>query len=131
MPLVYAALPQRGAAFLIDAACLAPLFWAPWQAWPVAATLWFAGFEASPWQATPGKRLLGLRVMEATGRRTGPARAWMRAMLKMGPALLPAPYAAPFYAAAVAGILFHRRRRAWYDLLAGTSVIRPPRGSTV
>ncbi|HRN61615.1 MAG TPA: RDD family protein [Luteimonas sp.] len=44
----------------------------------VLALAWFTLFESSPWQATPGKRLLGLRVVDAAGARVGPARAALR-----------------------------------------------------
>ena len=37
--------------------------------------LYFACFESSSWQATPGKRLLGLRVADLTGARIGFGRA--------------------------------------------------------
>jgi uncharacterized RDD family membrane protein YckC len=33
------------------------------------AILYLCGFEASPWQATPGKRLLGLKVVDGKGNR--------------------------------------------------------------
>jgi uncharacterized RDD family membrane protein YckC len=38
-------------------------------------TLWFAGWEAGPGGATPGKRMLGLRVVTTGGERlAGPGR---------------------------------------------------------
>jgi len=37
--------------------------------------LWFAAFESSGWQATPGKRILGLRVTDLNGSRVSFARA--------------------------------------------------------
>lgn len=42
------------------------------------AALYFIGFEASRWQATPGKRLLGLRVQASDGGRLGLARTGLR-----------------------------------------------------
>ena len=42
------------------------------------ALAWFAGFEASPLQATPGKRALGLRVVDARGARLALGRAALR-----------------------------------------------------
>ncbi|MGJ4730298.1 RDD family protein [Luteimonas sp. SDU101] len=44
----------------------------------VLALAWFAGWEASPAQATPGKRALGLRSCTASGGRIGLARAAAR-----------------------------------------------------
>ncbi len=35
------------------------------------AGLYFIGFEASPWQATPGKRRLGIAVVDLQGARIG------------------------------------------------------------
>src|SRR5690606_33587500 len=42
------------------------------------AVAWFAGFEASPLQATPGKRALGVRVVDARGARLALGRAALR-----------------------------------------------------
>lgn len=44
---------------------------------PVSA--WFAGWEAGRGGATPGKRLLGLRVLTSGGR-----LAWSRSLLRTG-----------------------------------------------
>lgn len=77
--------------------------------------LWFVGFEASSWQATPGKRLLGLRVETLDGRHPGLGRAGLR-----------------FFAAAPSWLLLHLGHamaawrddgRALHDLIAGTRVI--------
>ena len=51
---------------------------------PVA--LYFALWEASPWQATPGKRALGLRVVLVSGGRRVPfGRALLRPAVKLAP----------------------------------------------
>lgn len=64
------------------AAGLSPALWAalwpPVLAFAVLLVSWHAGFEASRWQATPGKRLLGLRVTAADGTRPGRVRAVAR-----------------------------------------------------
>ncbi len=73
MPLKYAAPWKRGAAFLLDAALVAPLALLAPLAGAGALALSGALFEASGWQATPGKRWLGLRVIEAEGRQIGKA----------------------------------------------------------
>ena len=44
----------------------------------VPVTGWFAGWEAGPGGATPGKRLLGLRVLTTDGDRV----AWPRSLLR-------------------------------------------------
>lgn len=82
------------------------------------SALWFVGFEASRWQATPGKRLAGLRVVAADGSRPGLARV-----------------AARFVGGVPSWLLLHlghalaswtRERRALHDLLAGTRVVLAP-----
>jgi uncharacterized RDD family membrane protein YckC len=61
---------------------LGPWLWrATWVSTLVYALVgaaYFAGMEASPWQATLGKRLLGLHVVTRNGRRIGPGRALLR-----------------------------------------------------
>lgn len=42
-------------------------------------------FESSPWQATPGKRLMGLRVYSSEGGRLEPLQAAGRNLVKDGP----------------------------------------------
>jgi uncharacterized RDD family membrane protein YckC len=79
------------------------------------AGLWFVGFERSAWAATPGKRLLGLRVADLASRPVGFGRALARFLagglswltLNLGHAL--------------AG--FRRDHRALHDLVAGTQVL--------
>jgi uncharacterized RDD family membrane protein YckC len=44
-----------------------------------------AAFESSPWQATLGKRLMGLRVYTAEGNRLTPFQAAARNLTKEGP----------------------------------------------
>ena len=45
-------------------------------------TLWFAGWEAGPGGATPGKQVLGLRVVTTGGERLGWPRSLLRTALK-------------------------------------------------
>lgn len=83
--------------------------------------VWFIAFESSRWQATPGKRLLGLQVTDARGGRCGPGRiaarfvagipSWL--LLNLGHAL----------AAWTPG------KRALHDYLAGTRVALAPGAS--
>ena len=78
------------------------------------AALYFIGFEASRWQATPGKRLLGIVVQSEHGGRLGLARTALRFFagslswlsLNLGHAL--------------AG--WRKDGRALHDLLAGARV---------
>jgi uncharacterized RDD family membrane protein YckC len=48
----------------------------------VPVTVWLAGWEASPGGATPGKRLLGLRVLTVSGDRLTWPRSLLRTALK-------------------------------------------------
>jgi uncharacterized RDD family membrane protein YckC len=48
----------------------------------VPVSLWFAGWEATPGGATPGKRLLGLRVLTVGGDRLDWPRSLLRTALK-------------------------------------------------
>lgn len=80
------------------------------------ALAWFAGFEASPLQATPGKRALGLRVVDARGARLALGRAALRHLagtlswlsLNLGHLLAALP----------------PRHQALHDRLAGTRVLQ-------
>jgi uncharacterized RDD family membrane protein YckC len=78
------------------------------------SALYFVAFESSPWQGTPGKRLLGLRVRREDGGVAGPLRATGR-----------------HFAGALSWLLLNlghlvaawrRDKRALHDLLAGTRV---------
>lgn len=79
-----------------------------------ALALWFIGFEASVWQATPGKRLLGLRVERLDGGRPGVARAALR-FIAAGPSWLLLHLGHAMAAWRADG-------RALHDLMAGTRV---------
>jgi len=82
------------------------------------ALAWFAGFEASPRQATPGKQALGLRVADARGAPIGLARAALRHLagtlswlsLNLGHLLAALP----------------PRHQALHDRIAGTRVLQDP-----
>lgn len=80
----------------------------------VLAAAWFIASESSRWQASPGKRLLGLRVTHLTGGRCSPGRIALRfiagipswGLLNLGHAM--------------AG--WRRDKRALHDLITGTRV---------
>ena len=82
----------------------------------LAAWLYYAGLESSPWQATLGKRVLGVRVTDTTGVRIGFARASGRFFGKILSGLL---FCLGFVMAA-----FTARKQALHDMLAGTLVVR-------
>jgi len=77
--------------------------------------VWFIGFEASPWRATPGKRALHLQVQNTAGERASLGRVALR-----------------FFGATPSWLLLHlghafamwrKDGRALHDLIAGTQVV--------
>jgi len=75
-----------------------------------------AAFEASSWQATIGKRLLGLSVCTAEGHRMSFPRAALRHIAKLASAI---PFQLGFLM-----IGLHDRKQGLHDLLARTYVLR-------
>lgn len=79
------------------------------------AACYYAGFESSSMQATPGKLVLGIKVVDREGRRLSPAHAvgrWVSASLS--------------YLTLYIGFLmaaFTERKQALHDLVAGTQVV--------
>jgi uncharacterized RDD family membrane protein YckC len=92
------------------------LAWPPLLAFALLGAAWHAWFEASPRQATPGQRALGLRVVDVEGARVAPLRALARHVagalswltLNLGHALALVP----------------PERRALHDFVAGTRVVQ-------
>jgi uncharacterized RDD family membrane protein YckC len=82
----------------------------------MASWLYFASFESSAWQATPGKKLLGLRVTDLAGSRVTFTRASWRYLGKLifGTILL---FGFVFAA-------FTPRKQTLYDLTAECLVLR-------
>ena len=81
------------------------------------ATLWLylAGWHASPGQATPGKRIMGLRVVRWDGRPVGIGRATVR-VVAMAFSVF------PFLLGLVSAML-HGRKNALHDTPAGPHVV--------
>lgn len=82
------------------------------------SALWSIAFEASPWQATPGKRLFGLQVVDGHGGRPGPGRVALRFV-----AGIPS-WCLLHLGHAMAG--WRADHRALHDLLSGTCVVLAP-----
>lgn len=82
------------------------------------AAAWFIAFESSRWQASPGKRLLGLRVTDRDGARCGPGRIALRFV-----AGVPSWFALHLGHALAA---WTPGKRALHDYLAGTRVELAP-----
>ena len=85
----------------------------------VLSFVYFAAFEASPLQATPGKALLGLKVTDLSGGRPGIGRVLFRQLMKC----------AELCSSGVTYVIaaFTGRRQALHDMFAGTLVIHAPR----
>jgi len=79
------------------------------------AWLYWALLESSPWQATLGKRAMGLRVTDLQGRRISLARASGRFFGKFLSQFL-------FLGFLLAG--FTEKKQALHDLLAGCLVVK-------
>ncbi|MEF3082155.1 RDD family protein [Luteimonas sp. SMYT11W] len=80
------------------------------------ALVWFTGFEGSRWQATPGKRLLGLQVVDDDGLPPG----YVRAGLRTAAGLL------SWVSLNIGHLMAARapRYQALHDRIAGTHVVR-------
>jgi len=83
--------------------------------WVVAQWLYFAGLHASPWQATLGKRMIGMRVVGPQGERISFLRATGRYLAEI-----------PSWMILMIGYLmvaFMPRKQGLHDLLASTFVV--------
>jgi uncharacterized RDD family membrane protein YckC len=79
--------------------------------------LYFAYSESSGWQATPGKKMLGLRVTDLSAQRISFSRATGRFFGKIISGLI--PFAIGYI---IAG--FTEKRQALHDMIAGCLVLR-------
>jgi uncharacterized RDD family membrane protein YckC len=112
----------HGAAGVLAAAMVATV-WPPLLAFALLGLAYHAGFEASSWQATPGKRALGLRVVAGNGSRPGLPRAALRQAagllswlsLNLGHLLAALP----------------PRHRALHDAVAGARVVQDDAAATL
>lgn len=90
------------------------LFW-KMMALDVAVSFAYTVFFISSYGATPGKFMMGLRIVAASGGRIGFGRAFLR-------------WLGEFVSALTLGVgylmvLWHPERRALHDLIAGTKVV--------
>ncbi|MDR6989917.1 RDD family protein [Luteimonas sp. 3794] len=83
----------------------------------LVAFAWFSAFEGSQWQATPGKRLLGLQVVDDDGLPPG----YVRAGLRNAAGLL------SWVSFNIGHLMAARapRHQALHDRIAGTRVLQP------
>ena len=116
-----AAFWQRALALLVDSVLLVALGAVAMMVLPVmggviSSWLYFAGFESSGWQATPGKRLMKLRVVDVNGVPLRFGRASLRYVCRFLSAL---PLGLGYLLAA-----FNLHRQALHDMLASTRVVK-------
>jgi uncharacterized RDD family membrane protein YckC len=95
--------------------------WYAISIWPylvpaIVAWLYFALGESSTWQATIGKRMLGVHVADENGNSISFLRASVRWICKIFSGLL--------LGIGYLMILFSVRKRGLHDVLAGTLVLR-------
>jgi uncharacterized RDD family membrane protein YckC len=79
--------------------------------------LYYTLFEASAWQATPGKRILRLYVTDLNGRRITFARALLRNVARQISGVF-------FIGYLITG--FTEKKQALHDILARSLVLRRP-----
>jgi len=70
--------PALAAASANLQSALSDLLLTPLLLYALLACVWTVGFEASAWQATPGKRALGLTIVDRDGRRLRSGGALLR-----------------------------------------------------
>ena len=85
----------------------------------LVAWFYFAGFESSSYQATPGKMALGIQVTDLHGRRISFARATGRHFAKILSALL--------LLIGFLMIAFTREKQGLHDIIAGCLVLKKKR----
>ena len=107
----YDALPRSPAGRAWLAALLIGAAFALWNGY-------FMLFEGLRGGQTPGKRLVGIRVVRDTGHPVTPGAAALRNLLRIADALPPP------YLLGLALIAFHPRGKRLGDLVAGTVVVR-------
>jgi uncharacterized RDD family membrane protein YckC len=99
------------------------LIWSSLVFFVVMSWVYFAGCESSKWQATPGKKFLGLKVTDESGRRVSFYRASLR--FWFGRALMHVPYLGIYYFFVdCGGVAFSKDGRAVHDLMAWCRVGR-------
>jgi uncharacterized RDD family membrane protein YckC len=115
--------------------------------------LYFALFESSSWQATWGKRKVGLRVTNAHGEQLSVARSFVRTLIKFLPWELahaclwripgwpfnpqtPPPIISAglvlvwvIVAAYVISMMLNKKHQTLYDMIAGSYVVLAPQAS--
>ncbi len=80
----------------------------------IVLIFYYAGMESSRWQATPGKRLLGVSVTDMNGNRLSFGRALVRLFLKI--------ISGSLFGMAYLVCLFTPHKQTLHDVVIGTLV---------
>ena len=81
----------------------------------VASWVYFAGLESSAWQATVGKKLLGMKVTDTSGERIDFIKATVRYLSKFLSSFI--------FMIGFIMVAFTARKQGLHDFIAGTTVI--------
>ena len=81
----------------------------------VASWVYFAGLESSAWQATVGKKLLGMQVTDTSGERINFIKATVRYLSKF--------LSSFFLMIGFIMVAFTAKKQGLHDFIAGTVVI--------
>jgi len=84
----------------------------------IAYLLYAAALHSSPLQATIGKKMLGIRVVDCQGQRITFKRSMSRAFAMLASIL-------PLFIGCLAAF-WSKENQAWHDRIAGTCVIKDP-----
>ena len=81
----------------------------------VVSWVYFAGLESSAWQATVGKKLLGMKVTDTSGERIDFIKATVRYLSKFLSSFI--------FMIGFIMVAFTARKQGLHDFIAGTTVI--------
>ena len=80
----------------------------------ILCLLYFAVFESSSWQATPGKKIIGIKVVDIQGERIALGKALLRNVGRIASSILCIGYII---------IGFTQKKQGLHDMIAGTLVV--------
>lgn len=81
----------------------------------LASWVYFAGLESSEWQATVGKKILGMKVTDAAGERINFVKATIRYISKFLSSFI--------FMIGFIMVAFTAKKQGLHDFIAGTTVI--------
>jgi uncharacterized RDD family membrane protein YckC len=87
----------------------------PQLAMILASWIYFAGLESSEWQATVGKKILGMQVTDAAGERINFVKATIRYISKFLSSFI--------FMIGFIMVAFTAKKQGLHDFIAGTTVV--------